>query len=152
MAISVQMPRRNVLLAIGAVTTLLAVSGCSLFEAPEKVEMADLTGVWHSESPGNHVTTLTLRPDGTSEWSGIPDGVFRASWLSELKWDSLTTYQGTWKVERDPGNNMSFAELNFLRPLKYRGLRFYVNGRGSDRTLKRALGDPDMVQDIVFRR
>lgn len=147
-----QMPRRNVLLAVGAVTALLSVSGCSLFEAPEKVGMADLTGVWHSENPENHVTTLTLSADGTSEWSGVPDGVFSASWSSELKWDTLTTYQGTWTVEKDSGNNMSFAELDFTRPVNYGGLSFYVEGQGSDRTLKYAIGDPDMDDDIVFRR
>lgn len=133
-----------------AVAALLALAGCSMFQRTEPVAMADLSGLWHSEGPENHSTTLDLRTDGTFEWAGVPAETFAfPGSAAKLNWDIRTTYRGTWSTERrSSGTWAAFLDI----PGVMGHLPFDVEGRGSERTLHHYLGDPDMYDGFNFRR
>lgn len=146
----VPMTRRNLLQSLGGIVALAALSGCSMFQRPEPVKMADLTGLWRSEDPENRSTTLDLRADGKFEWARVPAETFASpASTAKLNWDIRTTFQGTWSTKRKSSGSWSaFLDI----PGVAGSLSFGIEGRGSDQTIHHYLGDPDMYDGFVFYR
>ncbi|SDS88723.1 hypothetical protein SAMN04489743_1119 [Pseudarthrobacter equi] len=151
--------RRRAVTTLGLVVCGMLLTGCSLFEVPipaNDVQAAQVEGNWHTDHGQGKRTQLELRPDGTADWTGVPDGVFDgfASTLS-LDWNSRTDYHGTWALEQDQGPaGDDYRIVHFRIDIENRpwGYWLYVMGPTDGRSLYQWLGDPDSADRLTFRR
>lgn len=152
--------RRRVLTSVGGAALLAMATACGLIEVSDEVQPSDVIGKWTSKPKKGHLTLLTLSADGTFEWSEVPQGTFYDLDSSgphgfpsseNLDWERVTTYSGTWSVEKGIENHKA-SEIR-LRPEKSQDMPsvpLFVKKQGSDRSLTYWLGDPDTADRFEF--
>lgn len=93
--------RRAILVAA---VTLLAVSGCGQYAAPNPPALpphrGELLGTWvHEDQDSSAGATLTLNDDGTLRFSGIPSEVLSGDGASWIYSADLRSGSGTWEYD-----------------------------------------------------